>query len=174
MIALNYSRVILVVAVAPFKLLFRACRFVFSILKSLFGRLRSLFHSLKDHVHAVQNGPENPKPLFKRSRTSASLCCLFHLIPVLVTLALVALNLLRFFIGRELDGPTGQDGIKLGVLQIAAKVHELFIIASLGIVIFDVVRYELVSGAGLPLGLVGVGFSFSSPRYRILPQYCHL
>ncbi|RSL43929.1 hypothetical protein CEP54_014890 [Fusarium duplospermum] len=164
MVLLSCARPFLDGIRALFNLFFGALKFLWRITKLLFGKIRFSIQQLKRHFNAVRNGPENPKPLFKSSTLSTVLCCLLHLIPMLVTIALIALNLLGFFIGRELDG-LGRDSVKLGVLQVAAKVHELFIIASLGAVIFDVVRDELARGEGLPLGLMGVGFSFSSVSF---------
>jgi len=177
MVALHFAKILFTALAAPFRLLFRALKSLFNALKSFFSKLRSLFRLQKDAFRAIQKGPKHPKPLFESSRESAFLCCLVHLIPGLATITLIALNFLRVFISRELEGPGDQDGIKLGVLQVAAKVHELFIVASLGMVIFHVVRHELVSGAGLPLGLMGAGFSFSNPRYVLFKnhsQYQHI
>ena len=46
--------------------------------------------------------------------------------------------------------------------QIASKVHEILIVASLSVIIFHAVRHELLHGDGLPLGLLGSGFNFGS------------
>ena len=171
MVALLFIKVLFTALATPLRLLFGALKSLFNALKSLFSRLRSLFRILRDRFHAIRKGPEHPKPLFDSSLGAAFFCCFVYLIPTLVTISLIALNLLRFFIGRELEGPNDQDGIKLGVLQVAAKVHELFIVASLGVVILHAARYELVSGAGLPLGLIGAGFSFSNPRYFLFKKH---
>ncbi|KAK5105956.1 hypothetical protein LTS08_000071 [Lithohypha guttulata] len=50
-------------------------------------------------------------------------------------------------------------------LQILAKIHELLIHASLSVIVFHAVRYELLFGDGLPLGLLGSGFSFTTIEY---------
>ncbi|KAG4259176.1 hypothetical protein FPRO03_13110 [Fusarium proliferatum] len=170
MVFLSYAKPFLEGVGTFFNLLFGVLKFLWKITKLLFSKIRFSIQQLKRHFNAVRNGPENPKPLFKSSTPSTVLCCLLHLLPMLVTIALIALNLLGFFIGRELDG-LGRDSVKLGVLQVAAKVHELFIIASLGAVIFHVVRNELARGEGLPLGLMGVGFSFSSVSFFFSPDF---
>jgi hypothetical protein len=66
------------------------------------------------------------------------------------------------FIGFHLSGPVSiGDDIKLDLLQFIAKAHEILIVASLGIVVFNTIRHQLLFGGGVPLGLVGSGFSFS-------------
>ncbi|KAL9620620.1 MAG: hypothetical protein Q9160_004874 [Pyrenula sp. 1 TL-2023] len=46
-------------------------------------------------------------------------------------------------------------------LQLLAKAHEILIVGSLGQIILQSVRHELLFGDGLPLGLIGSGISFS-------------
>jgi hypothetical protein len=66
------------------------------------------------------------------------------------------------FIGSQISGPVSiSDDIKLDLLQFIAKGHEILIVSSLGIVVFDTIRHQLLFGGGIPLGLVGSGFSFS-------------
>lgn len=49
-----------------------------------------------------------------------------------------------------------------------AKMHEITILSSLGVVVFDVVRQQLLfSSKGIPLGMVGLGFTFSQGDYLV-------
>ena len=96
-----------------------------------------------------------------------------HLVPCTGALFLVALNSAEFYIGGELSGATGQDPEKLAALQFAAKVHELFMIASLGAVLLTYLRKELAFGDGLLLGAVfsahqfqRISFLWSAPMWE--------
>ncbi|RMJ00568.1 hypothetical protein CDV36_015881, partial [Fusarium kuroshium] len=170
MLLLSYTKPFLEGVGTLSNFLFGVLKFLWKVTNLLFSKIRSFLQQLKHRFYAVRSGPENPKPLFKPSHLSTILCCLLHLLPTLLTIILITLNLGGFFIGRELDG-LGRDSVKLGVLQVAAKVHELFIIASLGAVIFHVVRNQLARGEGLPLGLMGVGFSFGSVSFFFSPDF---
>ncbi|KAH7374146.1 hypothetical protein BKA64DRAFT_260042 [Cadophora sp. MPI-SDFR-AT-0126] len=57
------------------------------------------------------------------------------------------------------------ETMNLVFLQVAAKGHELLIIASLTTIIFQFSRHELLFGDGLPLGLVGSGILFGNMGY---------
>lgn len=110
------------------------------------------------------NDLEQPKVLIDSSRRRAITRCAIHIIPAFLSIALIALNCIGFFAGNELQGFKGQDELKLGLLQVAAKLQELLIVASVGSVIFHLIRSELVFGDGMTLGLLVSGFSFSQPR----------
>ncbi|TPX13527.1 uncharacterized protein E0L32_005998 [Thyridium curvatum] len=68
------------------------------------------------------------------------------------------------FIGRDLEGPLNMDGVKMGLLQVAAKMQELLIIASLTTVILHVLRAQLASGDGVPLGWLASDKAFTQIR----------
>lgn len=99
-----------------------------------------------------RNVPEETKTAFYRSRRLALVRSLIHLVPFGVALYLVILNWAQYYIGEELQGPSGQDTEKLAALQFAAKLHELLILASLGTVLFSCVRHTLAFGEGVTLG----------------------
>lgn len=108
--------------------------------------------------------PEPPKELISNKRRLAIARCAIHILPACVSIVLVVINLVGYFIGSELQGLQGQDDIKLSVLQLAAKAQELLIVSSCGTIIFDLLRSELMFGNGLPLGLLVSGFNFSQLR----------
>lgn len=110
------------------------------------------------------NDPEPSKVLIDSSRKLALARCAVHIVPAFLSTALITLNLLGFFIGNELQGDQDQDDLKFGLLQVAAKLQELLIVASVGSVIFHILRSELVFGDGVTLGLLVSGFSFSQIR----------
>lgn len=69
----------------------------------------------------ITTGKEEPKVLVAGSRRSAFARCAVHILPSLISAALLVLNLYGFYIGFELNGPRGDDGVKMGVLQVCAK-----------------------------------------------------
>lgn len=66
---------------------------------------------------------EEPKILIYTSILQVVFHSVTHILPIIVSITLIAFNLLGFFIGRELQGEQNLDGLKLGVIQIAAKVQ---------------------------------------------------
>lgn len=127
---------------------------------------------------------EPSKVLVDRSLRLALARSLIHLLPACISMFLVAFNLQGWFIGIELQGEEDKDELKMGVLQISAKlqvryrhiscskhtkssadvapsVQELLIVASLGSVVIHVLRWELAFGAGLPFGLIVSGWKFT-------------
>ena len=61
--------------------------------------------------------------------------------------------------------------INTALLQLAAKIQELLIIASLTALVTHYLRKEMLSGQGVPLGMIGGGFLFSSLRYFWSPDF---
>jgi hypothetical protein len=66
---------------------------------------------------------EDAKILVSTSWTLALIRCSIHVLPSAVSLALVTIHVRGYFIGSDLDGPGGQDELKLGLLQVAAKIQ---------------------------------------------------
>ena len=105
---------------------------------------------------------ELKKAIYRSSRSLVLLQCSIHLIPVGACIVLFTFSFMGLFIGSQISGPVSiSDDIKLDLLQFIAKGHEILIVSSLGIVVFDTIRHQLLFGGGIPLGLVGSGFSFS-------------
>lgn len=83
--------------------------------------LRSVGLGILTYLKTSQDEP--PKALINSSRKLALARCAIHIIPTGVSLALVIVNLRGHFIGSELEGTQGQDSLKLGMLQICAKLQ---------------------------------------------------
>lgn len=75
---------------------------------------------------------------------------------------LIAIIKRGYYIGGELSGRVGQDQLKFLGLQLAAKLHELTMIASLGEILFSHIRRQIVSGRAIPLAALVAGFQFTS------------
>ncbi|PTD01379.1 hypothetical protein FCULG_00010553 [Fusarium culmorum] len=82
---------------------------------------------------------------------------LFHLPPVVVTLALVVLYSVRIYWGKLSDE-------QLSYLQFAAKGHETLILVSLADILMRWIRYTLLRDkGGVPLGFLSSSFIIGSP-----------
>jgi hypothetical protein len=109
---------------------------------------------------------EEQKVVVQKSFWVALCRCWLHAPALGGTIVLFYLNFSSFYIGSQMSGPSSiSDDIKFQMLQYAAKAHELFIIGSTGVLVFHLLRYQLLEGNGLPLGLIASGFSFSDPSY---------
>ncbi|KAI0878883.1 hypothetical protein GGS24DRAFT_441060 [Hypoxylon argillaceum] len=119
--------------------------------------LRSLGLGILAHI----KHEEPLKILVYRSRLLALAHCAVHIVPAAGSFALISLNFQGRFIGAELQGSHfATDDVKLAAIQVAAKLHELLIIASLSTIVFHVLRIDLIFGNGVPLGLLGSGWNF--------------
>ncbi|GAD99736.1 hypothetical protein PTT_07440 [Paecilomyces variotii No. 5] len=116
---------------------------------------------------------EQPKIVIRRNKLSALLRALIHLIPVAASIGLIIVNIRGYYLGGNVDD--------VGLIQFAAKGHELFIQASLTFIITNVIASQLVSREGLPFGtlfsisqLSQVGYLFSSALFGSLLSFDHL
>lgn len=117
---------------------------------------------------------------------------LIHLLPLGATIVLAYFNFAGYFIGNNFQGRTGEEyqALDLLCLQVAAKLlvrsnlvrphclrkaeflQELLIVASLGTIVLDVIRTQLVFGSsGLPLGLLSSKQSFPQVQYLLSPEF---
>jgi hypothetical protein len=115
--------------------------------------------------HGKSSSPSSKKEVRKvvvaGSLKAAIWPCSIHLVPILTSSAIIAVNIHGAYIGIDFAGPIKSDTMTLLFLQVAAKVQEILIVASLSQIIFHFVRHELLFGDGLPLGLIGSGLAFS-------------
>lgn len=100
---------------------------------------------------------EPTKIAIRRSRTTALLRALIHIVPVGVALWEIVLNWNTYFVGYAIYNQA--------YYQFGAKIHEIAIEASLSAVIFSYVRYELMLGDGIPFGALFSGLQVSQASY---------
>lgn len=81
------------------------------------------------------------------------------------------INIKGYRIGAQVIGMYGESSISIALLQLTAKMHELSIIASLATTLFDILRFELLYGCGVPLGLLGSGITFTQISYFWSPDF---
>ena len=103
---------------------------------------------------------ETRKIAVRKDRLIAILRGTIHVLPAGISIAICLLNSIGYYIGSELAGPQGQDYEKLAGLQMAAKLHELTMLASIGDMLVHYVRHGLLFGAGLPFGMIFAGQQF--------------
>ena len=114
--------------------------------------------------HGSKRG-ELKKIALRRNRWYAAQRCAIHIIPCVPSIVVASLNIRGYYIGGELTGHVGEDGAKLGALQLAAKFHELSINASIAAMVISYIRYQLVSGVGIPFGALLASFHFTELSY---------
>ncbi|KAK4178381.1 hypothetical protein QBC36DRAFT_344662 [Triangularia setosa] len=106
--------------------------------------------------------------------------CLIHVPPVAGIIVLMFCNMSPgddgrrgYFIGTHLPGPDNwgwSDENKIDALQLVAKMHETMMVASMAVVVWDMVHYWMLSKHGLPLGFVSAGSAFSNIKYLFSPE----
>src|SRR5258705_2982161 len=67
--------------------------------------------------------------------------------------------------------PRITQGGALNALQLAAKLHELILVASLGNIIMPLAQSTLVTNHGLPLGMIANSFAIGSGDYLRTKAY---
>lgn len=88
------------------------------------------------------------------------------------SIILIYLNLAEIAIGGEIGGTPASTANILGALQLAVKVHELTIIASLLMIARQWIQGSLINlNKGLPLGLVGAEKELSRPSFIFSKGY---
>ena len=98
----------------------------------------------------------------------ALLDCLVHLLPILVTVVLLALNfnLVYFTAVKEVQ-------MYLNAFQFCAKLHEMMMVASLSLIVINRLRRELVrsDAPGVALGYLTTGYELSSVTLLFSTQF---
>ena len=113
---------------------------------------------------------ERPKILFsRRKRYALREFLLVHLLPIALTFSVFGL-----YLGGVSWRPPWPGTTILNLLQVAAKVHETMIIASLAAISFHHIGYRLLSRSqhqGLRLGLLTSPFQMNSPLYLFSQEF---
>lgn len=113
---------------------------------------------------------EAPKPAILRGFWPNSYKLFTHLAASAVTVAVVQLSFRNEYWMDLMDPnveilPGITQGGAMNALQLAAKLHELILVASLGTIIMHVAHEHLVGNHGLPLGLIANMFAIGSGDY---------
>lgn len=116
----------------------------------------SAFRSLR-HL-AVGKGYDEPtKIAVRKSRTTALMRALIHVVPVGVAMWEIIINWYTYYLGVTIRNQA--------YYQFGAKVHEMTAQASLAAIVFSYIRYEMSLGQGLPFGALFSGLQISQASY---------
>ena len=113
---------------------------------------------------------EQKKVVISSSRRLALSRCGVHILPILVSTAIIAINFKGDFIGIDFNSRVKAETMNIAVLQSAAKLQELLIVASLATIVFQLTRDELLFGDGITLGLSAAGVDFTKINFFWSPQ----
>lgn len=108
---------------------------------------------------------ETRKVAIREDRWIAALTGSIHVLPASVAISIALLNSFGYYIGEELAGAQGQDDEKLAGLQLAAKLHELTIQASIAAMLLQYIRHEIALRDGLPFGALFAGHLFKDVSF---------
>lgn len=116
----------------------------------------SAFRSLR-HL-AIGKGYDEPtKIAIRKSRTTALMRALIHIVPIGVALWEIVINWNTYYMGATVRSQA--------YYQFGAKVHEMTAQASLAAIVFSYIRYEMSLGQGLPFGAMFSGLQISQASY---------
>ncbi|KAL9004694.1 MAG: hypothetical protein Q9188_002490 [Gyalolechia gomerana] len=124
-----------------------------------------LFYETWQKLFGTSEAHETRKVAIREDRLIAALAGTIHIIPASIAISIAALNSYGYYIGEELAGPQGQDDEKLAGLQLAAKLHELTIQASLAAMLLQYIRHEVALEKGLPFGALFAGHLFKDVSF---------
>ncbi|KAL8786030.1 MAG: hypothetical protein Q9213_003012 [Squamulea squamosa] len=130
----------------------------------------AIINDLYAHVRHTSPELEKKKSVINQSFKLALARCSVHVIPVLVSITILIVNIKQVFIGIDFNSNINSVTVNMALLQTAAKLQELLIVASLATVAFQLLRHELIHGDGIPLGLLAAGFDFTRLSYFWSPE----
>ncbi|OIW33164.1 hypothetical protein CONLIGDRAFT_676968 [Coniochaeta ligniaria NRRL 30616] len=110
---------------------------------------------------------EKPKKVSTRRRRWALYYVLRYHVPSLV----ITLFLMVLYCRNWLWTAPGPSPEMRNALQFAAKIHETLIIMSLTNIVLHRLRFLLLQGQGVPLGLLSSPFQLASPLYFMTGQF---
>jgi hypothetical protein len=105
---------------------------------------------------------EKPQPIVTKSLFIVTFTTLIHAVPVSAVFIIYHFSSSGAYLGGDMPGPRGHGQGKEFGYQLAAKLHELTMIASLSAIIFTLIRYLLLTEHGLPFAGLSAGFRWTS------------
>lgn len=109
------------------------------------------------HGYFSKNFQEPEKVAIRRSRVTALLRALIHVVPLGISIFEIVLNLRGYYVGKQFD--------KQNYLQFAAKAHEIAIQASIATILLSYIRFHISTDKGMPFGAVLGGLQFLQVSY---------
>ncbi|KAH7319464.1 hypothetical protein BKA65DRAFT_102540 [Rhexocercosporidium sp. MPI-PUGE-AT-0058] len=113
-----------------------------------------------------------PPPTSKNqtSRWSILARSLILVPPIAISLAILALNFRSVFWAL----PTDRTNTILGALQFAAQVHASLLVASISMMVLNMIQHGLASKKGVPLGMISANFYVDSPTWLFRTEFTSL
>lgn len=112
---------------------------------------------------------EEKKPVCDKSLVKAATRSLIHIIPVLVTLTLIAMSAMTLYYS-DLDAFSTQD-VALQAFQFAVKAHEILITISITDIVLHRVRWDLLVLGEMPFGFLTSAYQLSRVEYLFSYQF---
>jgi hypothetical protein len=135
------------------------------VIPALWNGFRRNVSRLREGLNPFNEEEEQPKVAMAKNRWLALIRCMIHVPSVIITLILTILHTKRLFIGRDLSGAPGNDAGKLAGFQIAAKIHELLINASIAAMVHSYIVHQLLLVPGIPFGFLVADQRFTEISY---------
>ena len=118
----------------------------------IISAIRSLRHL------AIGKGFDEPtKIAIRKDRMTALGRALIHVVPITVAIWEIIINWNTYYFGATIRNQA--------YYQFGAKVHEMTAQASLAVIVFSYIRYEMSLGKGLPFGALFSGLQISQASY---------
>ena len=130
-------------------------------LKAPFEVLHRIWCIFRPHHKRI----EQPQVIIANSLWLIVTSLFIHAIPIAATFVIYDFKRKGEYIGSQLPGTSGYTAKKEFGLQLAAKLHELTILASLNSIVFSLVRYLLFTEKGVPFAALSAGFKWTSISY---------
>ncbi|KAI4252292.1 MAG: hypothetical protein L6R42_008019, partial [Xanthoria sp. 1 TBL-2021] len=124
-----------------------------------------LFYGTWQQFVGTSEAYETRKVAIRQDRVVAALAGAIHVLPAGIAISIAILNSVGYYIGEELAGTQGKDDEKLAGLQLAAKLHELTMQASLAAMLLQYVRHEVALQNGLPFETLFAAHMFKNFSY---------
>ena len=121
-------------------------------------------------TQSIEPQIERPKKYIADKTISKALQrSILHILPVLVTSVLVALNAREVYMS-DLNGFSGQD-VVLQAFQFVVKAHEILMTMSIGDIVLHRIRWDLIAVAGVPFGLLSAAYQLGDIAYLFSTEF---
>jgi hypothetical protein len=114
---------------------------------------------------------EEPKVAVSNDRWTAFKHCLVPLAPVPISVVIVTLNFIHFFLLNAQKWTQQFINEVQNALQFAAHAHAMLIVASVAAIVLHRIRYELSEKEGIPFGCVLTGYQLGHPMTLFTKEF---
>ncbi|KAG4431762.1 hypothetical protein IFR05_012761 [Cadophora sp. M221] len=108
-----------------------------------------------------------PKKQTSDSRWNILARSLIIIPPIAISIAILTLNFRSVFWGL----PTTKTNTILSALQFAAQIHASLLVASISMMVLNMIQHGLATKKGIPLGLLSANFYVDSPTWLFRTEF---